>query len=321
MGLSDANGDILGGGESKLKVCISFFFSLSTSEDKYVISIQFLWTEYGGLSSAECCVSPVQDETGSQDLLICERHRNLLLNSCVWKEGAGGLRRVAMRTKHAEYVLSAPVIMRRVFSYFTSKDFSISSVNKLVNPLGTDQRKSPMRMDCLYLLHEEFHFTWWQQKKVWTISISWYFSENLLFHHKTETLFWRNWPENQKCGCWCPAEFVNKTRTFCLALTITRGVKRTHRWHVHICSVFFWCFSVWAGENMGKPYVTAVYKNSEVQTSSSNLSRHYRNQVQIRLPTKMEQGNIVIPWSHISCVKLFLHRRRLNFWYFSGPWF
>lgn len=45
---------------------------------------------------------------------------------------------------------------------------------------------------------------------------------------------------------------------------------------------------------------------------------HYTSQVQIRLPTKMEQGNNVIPWSHISCVKLFLHRRRLNFWYFSA---
>lgn len=38
---SDVNADILGGGESNLKVCISFFFSLSTSEDKYVIFIHF----------------------------------------------------------------------------------------------------------------------------------------------------------------------------------------------------------------------------------------------------------------------------------------
>lgn len=62
--------------------------------------------KYGGLSSAESFVFPVQDKMGSQDLIICERCRNLLLNWCVWKEGAGGLRRVALRRKHAEYVLS-----------------------------------------------------------------------------------------------------------------------------------------------------------------------------------------------------------------------
>lgn len=55
---------------------------------------------------------------GSQDLIICERYRNLLLKWCVWKEGARGLRKVATGRKHAEYVISASVIMRRVFSYF-----------------------------------------------------------------------------------------------------------------------------------------------------------------------------------------------------------
>lgn len=45
-------------------------------------------------------------------------------------------------------------------------------------------------------------------------------------------------------------------------------------------------------------------------------SCHYTSQVEICLPTKMEQGNNVIPWSHISCVKLFLPWKRLNFWYF-----
>lgn len=81
----------------------------------------------------------------------------------------------------------------------------------------------------------------------------------------------------------------------------------------------FWCFCVWA--SMGKRYVTAVYRNFEVETSSSNSFCCYRSQVQRCLPTKMEQGNTVIPWSHISCVKLFLHRRRLNLWCFSDPWF
>jgi len=44
---------------------------------------------------------------------------------------------------------------------------------------------------------------------------------------------------------------------------------------------------------MGKPYLTAVYKNSEVQTSSSSCSHHYTSRLQICLPTKMEQGNNV----------------------------
>lgn len=49
------------------------------------------------------------------------------------------------------------------------------------------------------------------------------------------------------------------------------------------------------GQDMGKLYVTAVYRNFEVETSSSNSFCCYRIQVQSCLPTKMEQGNTVIP--------------------------
>lgn len=56
-----------------------------------------VWTECGGLSSAERYVFLVHDKTGSQDLTICERSRSLLLNWCVGKEGAEGLGRVDMR--------------------------------------------------------------------------------------------------------------------------------------------------------------------------------------------------------------------------------
>lgn len=169
-------------------------------------STQFLWTKYGGLRNAECYVFPVQDKTKSQDLVTCERYRNLLLNWCIGKEGA------RMR-KHAEYVLRSPVIMRRIFLYFnritTNKAFSVSSVNK-----GTDQRKSPVWMACLgssssrsLRLHGDSRR--YKQHQSPGVSIK------ICSFTARQRLFWHNWLQTQMCGCCCPAEFVNKIRTFC----------------------------------------------------------------------------------------------------------
>lgn len=73
----------------------------------------------GGLSSAECYVMPLKDKTKSQNLITCERYRNLLLNWCIdWEGRSQRAQEGARRRKHAEYVLRSRVSLRRIFSYF-----------------------------------------------------------------------------------------------------------------------------------------------------------------------------------------------------------
>lgn len=67
-----------------------------------------------------------------------------------------------------ECVISAPTIMRsfRLLQRATessSREFSISSLNKLVNPLGTDQRKKGLCKRTAWVLLDEFHIMRWQR--------------------------------------------------------------------------------------------------------------------------------------------------------------
>lgn len=61
-----------------------------------------------------------------------------------------------------ECVISAPTIMRSFCllqraTESSSREFSISSLNKLVNPLGTDQGKKGLCKQTAWVLLDEFH--------------------------------------------------------------------------------------------------------------------------------------------------------------------
>lgn len=129
---------------------------------------QFLWTTYGGLSGAECWVSLAQ-KTGSHDLTACERHRNLLQNQCVRREGARGRWKGSPEEETCR-VCDQCTNDNEKFSLtsksnwiITSREFSISSLNKPVNPLGTDQRKKGLCKRTAWVLLDELHVMWWQR--------------------------------------------------------------------------------------------------------------------------------------------------------------
>lgn len=83
----------------------------------------------------------------------------------------------------------------------TSKDFSTSSVNKPVNPPGTDQRKRPMLMDSLGIYSTRSSTLCGNSRRRYKQHPSPGTWVNICFFTARQTLFWHYRPQNQKCGC------------------------------------------------------------------------------------------------------------------------
>lgn len=140
---SDANENILGGRKSKLNVYIDFFSSVFPHQKINVWPPPRFFEqsmEEWAVQSVKCSQPRVP---GSDYLWKVQESVPELV---YWAGRSQRAQEGARSRKHAEYVLSASVIMRTLKSnrITTSKDFSISSVNK-----GTDQRKTPVWMVCL----------------------------------------------------------------------------------------------------------------------------------------------------------------------------
>lgn len=175
-----------------------FFFSPAKLEDKYMTFIQLLWTKRWAIQSAMCLQSRTRWEPTPE--LVCLGGRSQKAQKCSHEEKTCRVCALCISNNGKSFL-----ILQRVTQPSQVKTFpSLLWTKGLIKGKKSYAKGLPG-----YLLHKESHIVWWQQKKQYPSPMK------ICIFTAKQRLICHNWPQNQKCGCWCAAEHVNETRTFC----------------------------------------------------------------------------------------------------------